>query len=84
MEESLESIHYLNGVNVHDPEVALNFDNLEALCRDCHNKEHFSESRTRFDSLGNIIEVRKTEEEKQFETARQNIDELLRKKDLVF
>lgn len=75
---------YLNGVNVHDPEVALNFDNLEALCANCHNIEHFSESRTKFDSLGNIISVRKTEEEKQFETARQNIDELLRKKNLVF
>ena len=23
------------------PEVSLNFDNLEALCQDCHNKEHF-------------------------------------------
>lgn len=23
------------------PEIALNFDNLEALCQDCHNKEHF-------------------------------------------
>lgn len=24
---------YLNGTNVHDPAIALSFDNLEALCR---------------------------------------------------
>lgn len=26
---------------INDPEVTLNWDNLEALCQDCHNKEHF-------------------------------------------
>lgn len=32
---------YLTEESYQDPSVALNFDNLEALCRDCHNKEHF-------------------------------------------
>ncbi len=32
----------LNEFNVLDPNVSLNFDNLELLCIDCHNKEHFS------------------------------------------
>ena len=32
---------YLNEENFGDPEVMLSFDNLEALCLECHNKEHF-------------------------------------------
>ncbi len=32
---------HLNEANVNDPEVAYGFENLEALCLDCHNKEHF-------------------------------------------
>lgn len=70
---------YLNGENVHDPAIALSFDNLEALCQDCHNKEHFSTARIKFDSDGNVIEVRKTEEEKEFERDQKKIDELLKK-----
>ena len=31
---------YLNDENLHDVKVSLNFENLEALCFDCHNKEH--------------------------------------------
>ena len=34
-------IEELTPENIHRPEVTLNFDNLEALCKDCHNKEHF-------------------------------------------
>ena len=70
---------YLNGVNVNDPAIALSFDNLEALCLKCHNREHFSVDRTQFDSNGNVIGVRKSEEEKQFERDRAKIDELLNK-----
>lgn len=32
---------YLNDTNINDPSVSLNHENLEALCFDCHNKEHF-------------------------------------------
>ena len=38
-----DTVHHvirLNASNVHDPNVATSFDNLEALCRDCHAKEH--------------------------------------------
>lgn len=49
---------YLTAENVNDPEVALGFDNLEALCRRCHNAEHFGTSATapglRFDKDGNL------------------------------
>lgn len=34
---------YLNAKNIHNPNITLNFDNLELLCKDCHNKEHFKE-----------------------------------------
>ena len=32
---------YLTEDNYHDPSISLNFENLEALCLDCHNKEHY-------------------------------------------
>ena len=37
----------LNDKNINDPSVALNFDNFEALCLECHDKEHEEESRAR-------------------------------------
>lgn len=39
---------YLNSKNVRDPNIALNFDNLEALCFDCHNAEHFETKQRRW------------------------------------
>jgi len=45
--------------NVHDANVTLNWDNLELLCQDCHNKEHMSKCNTNnevmFDEDGNLI-----------------------------
>lgn len=32
---------YIDKSNIFNPEVTLNFDNLELLCKNCHNKEHF-------------------------------------------
>lgn len=32
---------WLSEENYRDPEVSLNFENLEALCQRCHNEEHF-------------------------------------------
>lgn len=50
-------IVYLTPENVQDASIAYGFDNLEALCADCHNEEHFgtSERRFRVDNDGNII-----------------------------
>ena len=42
-----EHVHHkipLTPETVDDPELALNFDNLELLCQTCHNKEHFGSS----------------------------------------
>ena len=70
---------HLNGQNVTDPAIALSFDNLEALCQDCHNEKHFSTARVKFDGDGNVIGVRKTDEEKQFDSDQRKTDELLKK-----
>lgn len=52
----------LNPMNISEPKVALNFDNLELLCKACHNKEHESEMkrakrlrRYSVDESGNLI-----------------------------
>ena len=50
---------YLNTTNVYDDNIALNEENLEGLCIDCHNKEHDSKDILRdgylFDNNGNLI-----------------------------
>lgn len=49
---------YLTKQNVNDPYIALSWDNLEALCQDCHNKEHHKSKRKKrysFDENGNVI-----------------------------
>lgn len=53
-----EIVHHrihLNPSNVSDPEIALNFNNLELLCRNCHGKEHGNcEKRFKIDELGRV------------------------------
>ncbi len=54
---------YLTSNNINDPNVTLNWANLEALCQDCHNKEHqskYSATRAdvRFDENGDLIPCR--------------------------
>lgn len=47
---------YINESNYIDDDIFFNIDNLEALCRDCHNKEHFKdEVDYEFDEMGDII-----------------------------
>ena len=50
---------YLDNNNVYDDNITLNEDNLEGLCIDCHNQEHFTSLVTRsdvmFDEEGNLI-----------------------------
>lgn len=53
-----EIVHHrihLNPSNVSDPEVALNFNNLELLCRKCHGEAHGNaEKRFEVDELGRV------------------------------
>ena len=53
---------YITPNNINDPNITLNWNNLEALCRDCHNKEHFINTQVTadglaFDSSGNLIKL---------------------------
>ena len=50
---------YLNESNYTNENIAYGFDNLELLCIDCHNQEHFDKGILRdeytFDDDGNLI-----------------------------
>lgn len=43
--------------NIDDPRIALSWDNLELLCRDCHDAAHLSDGRRRWkvDPAGHIL-----------------------------
>ncbi len=68
---------WLNPGNVHNPEIALNWDNLEALCMDCHNKEHFKKNRAVFDENGNMTGVKESGEIKNYKKDKAALDILL-------
>ena len=49
---------YLDPSNVKDPSILLSWDNLEYLCIDCHNREHYgskSDRRYEIDENGNVV-----------------------------
>jgi len=50
---------YLSPANVNNLDIALGWDNLEALCFECHNKEHKGGAVTAqgliFNELGDIV-----------------------------
>lgn len=53
---------YITPDNINDPNITLNWNNLEYLCHECHNKEHFKSSSAlndglMFDDDGNLIEI---------------------------
>lgn len=47
---------YITSNNIHDPSITLSWSNLELLCIECHNNEHFGRGIDyEFDALGNLI-----------------------------
>lgn len=69
---------YLNGTNVNDPTISLNFNNLEALCLDCHNAEHGQQhSVTLFNGDGTIAGVKESQDAKRFKQEQAAIYRLL-------
>lgn len=47
---------YVTDQNYFDDNVFFNLDNLESICLDCHNNEHFADKKDyMFDSDGNLI-----------------------------
>ena len=52
-----EEVHHkikLTPANINRPEIALNWSNLVALCKDCHMKEHRKTKRWSVDENGNV------------------------------
>ena len=45
-------IIFLNRENVENPAIALSFDNLMAVCHNCHNEIHFKNETTRRFTVG--------------------------------
>ena len=47
---------YLTPENINDPEITLNFANLEALCLECHGEEHAKHDRKNYqiDEAGRV------------------------------
>lgn len=46
---------YITPENINNPEITLNWDNLEVLCDSCHIQEHTNANNFYFDCEGNII-----------------------------
>lgn len=49
---------YLTPENINDPAIAYAFKNLEALCQDCHNREHHGSGeapRYTFNERGEVV-----------------------------
>ena len=49
---------YITPSNINNPEITLNWDNLELLCRECHNREHgnqVTDDGVCFDENGDLI-----------------------------
>lgn len=62
---------YLTPANVDDPDFALNPANLESLCMNCHNAEHFSAGGVTaagltFDDRGELIPMQDAQHCKDF------------------
>ena len=52
---------YITPQNINDPDITLNWDNLELHCQDCHNQEHHAGEATgeglMFDGNGELVKI---------------------------
>lgn len=60
MARIVHHIQYITPQNIQDPNITLSWDNLQALCIDCHNAEHMSSGGAcaeglRFNSKGELV-----------------------------
>ena len=46
---------YITDKNYEDDNIFFNIDNLESLCKACHNQEHFSDEEYSFNENGDLI-----------------------------
>lgn len=55
-----DEVHHiikLNDKNVSDPRISLNFNNLMALCEECHDKKHTKGKRYKVDEWGRVSPI---------------------------
>lgn len=50
---------HVTSANVDNPDITLDFGNLELLCIECHNNEHYNSDGWTFDENGNLIAYKK-------------------------
>ena len=68
---------YITPANINDLSITLNPENLECLCQDCHNKEHFQrQSKPVFDAGGNLIGVKEGAALQEYREAREAVERL--------
>ena len=50
---------YISPENISNPEITTDFNNLELLCQECHNSEHFGTNERRFeiDASGRVFSL---------------------------
>lgn len=71
---------YLTPDNINDPNIALNWANLEALCHNCHDLEHLQQhNKTYFADDGSIERVKEGKQITEYQQAAAALDELLEK-----
>jgi len=71
---------WLNARNINDPETTLSFDNLEALCIECHNAEHgLRHDITLFDDSGNVSGVKAGASTKEYQRQREQLDDVIKR-----
>lgn len=69
---------YLNPRNITNPYITLNWDNLECLCQECHNKEHMlKRDICLFNEAGEVERVKECASTTDYKEQSKRIDELL-------
>ena len=69
--EIVHHMIHIDPITINKPEIALNFDNLELLCRECHNKRHPREKNKKRFFFGDNGKVFANEPPSDVATARQ-------------
>ena len=71
---------WLDGANVNEPEIALNPNNLEALCDACHNAEHgLRHDVAIFDGSGDVKAVKPSASALEYQRDKAQVDEVIRR-----
>ena len=52
--DTVHHIKHLSPENINDPSITLNYQNLMALCRDCHAEMHKGIKRYKVDDFGRV------------------------------